>query len=873
MAGVVNSGRHNRVAGNATIIYPFDSYCKNGSDVTPTIKGGSGGTFSSTSGMVLDSTTGTIDLSACTPGTYTISYTVPGYNIATDVVTILAASDSSFSYPSLVNIRSGYLIPTITGATGGTFSGSAGLYIDSTTGTIDLAKTSSDYSSFTATYTVGANCPSSTSISLVIMTPFKLRVDIPASGSTSAYLLKPQMSNGSCTINWGDGNIQTVTGDTTHNYASSSSDETYDIEIYDTETSKFEGFNAAWDVSTITSYENSIMQWGDIQWKNNSWFATSLPNGAIPKLRLSAPNGASHKPDLSQVTSLYRLFYNKSKSKNLIWEDVNNNLANWDTSTITNMAEAFVLHGSPSSRPSDSQPNIMQLSNWDTSNVTNMNYMFLGAAVTANGTYTSGIGVDVSNWNTQNVENFNGTFRCKGTLTGVENLRTESCTDMSAMFFSRVFPGNVDTKYVDGALRWDVSKVASFSTFAYNSSGSSGSVFPSKWKLSGDGQDINMSSAFSGFDFDINDSPDLCATKTVNETWYGGTSYTAWDMSNTTNIAGMFRGAGTNAAQAAPPTGYNPNISTWQMSNKFTTMQYFARADGSQNRGLIGIDQDLGHWDVTNVSSPNGLLQIVGFRTATERPNFSTANYDSILSIVDGWGSQAASVNSGVNMDFGFSKYTPGGAAEAGRTALINAGWTISDGGASNVSNNYSMAFDGYNDYIDAGNDASLNITGAITVSAWIKPSTTPASGSFITKHSNYNLLPYGAGVRFYIGSEHSGGSAYSLQQNMWTHLVGVFRPGQSIDLYWNGSLTGGSTTSTSTTTAPTVTNPVTIGSNYNQSTFFNGLIDEVAIWNTALTSQEILDIYNATANNTNEAKHLSSVQGSSLQAWYRMGD
>lgn len=45
MAGVVNSGVHNRVAGNATIIYPFDSYCKNGSDVTPTIKGGSGGTL------------------------------------------------------------------------------------------------------------------------------------------------------------------------------------------------------------------------------------------------------------------------------------------------------------------------------------------------------------------------------------------------------------------------------------------------------------------------------------------------------------------------------------------------------------------------------------------------------------------------------------------------------------------------------------------------------------------------------------------------------------------------------------------------------------------------------------------------------------
>ncbi len=63
------------------------------------------------------------------------------------------------------------------------------------------------------------------------------------------------------------------------------------------------------------------------------------------------------------------------------------------------------------------------------------------------------------------------------------------------------------------------------------------------------------------------------------------------------------------------------------MSNKFTTMQYFARSDSSQNRGLLGLDQDLGHWNVTNVSSPNGLLQIVGFRVASERPNFSSRTY------------------------------------------------------------------------------------------------------------------------------------------------------------------------------------------------------------------------------------------------------
>lgn len=563
-----------------------------------------------------------------------------------------------FVYPTYgVNpeVYSTGISPT-TVPSGATFSTTtSGVTVNASTGVISWASTFRGGIDLKCTYSNGCY----NEVKFIVQVPFVMRTVIPASGSTSAYLLKPQMSAGECFVNWGD-TVETLTGDTTHNYPASGSDTTYDIEIFDSPGgSKFEGFNAAWDTTTITSYENSIMKWGDIQWKNNSWFLASLPNSAIAKLRLSAPNGASHKPDLSQVTSLYQLFYNQQKSKNLIWEDVNNNLADWDTSTITNMGYAFFLSGSVSSRPSDSQPNIMQLSNWDTSNVTDMIGIFFSWANSGNGYHPSNIGVDVTNWNTQNVQNFSSAFRCKGTITGIENLRTESCTNMSYMFDSRVFPGNVNTKYVDGALRWDVSKVSNFTSFSYNSSSSQG-LFPDKWKLSGDGQDINMANAFYGFDFDINDSPDLCATKTVNETWYGGTSYTAWDMSNTTSISSMFFGAGTNAAQVPPPNGYNPNISTWQMSSKFTTMQYFARADGSQIKGLLGIDQDLGHWNVTNISSPNGLLQIIGFRTADERPSFSTANYDSILSITDGWGSQAANVNSGVNMDFGFSKYSPG---------------------------------------------------------------------------------------------------------------------------------------------------------------------------------------------------------------------
>ena len=48
---------------DATFSYDTTVYCNNGSDPTPTITGTSGGTFSSPSGLVIDGTTGTINLS------------------------------------------------------------------------------------------------------------------------------------------------------------------------------------------------------------------------------------------------------------------------------------------------------------------------------------------------------------------------------------------------------------------------------------------------------------------------------------------------------------------------------------------------------------------------------------------------------------------------------------------------------------------------------------------------------------------------------------------------------------------------------------------------------------------------------------------
>ncbi|WP_299668054.1 T9SS type A sorting domain-containing protein [uncultured Polaribacter sp.] len=59
------------------ISYSEDNYSIYDSDATPTIAGISGGTFSSTSGLSINTATGVIDLSSSTPGVYTIAYNAP----------------------------------------------------------------------------------------------------------------------------------------------------------------------------------------------------------------------------------------------------------------------------------------------------------------------------------------------------------------------------------------------------------------------------------------------------------------------------------------------------------------------------------------------------------------------------------------------------------------------------------------------------------------------------------------------------------------------------------------------------------------------------------------------------------------------------
>ena len=173
-------------------------------------------------------------------------------------------------------------------------------------------------------------------------------------------------------------------------------------------------------------------------------------------------------------------------------------------------------------------------------------------------------------------------------------------------------------------------------------------------------------------------------------------------------------------------------------------------------------------------------------------------------------------------------------------------GWT-----AGKVNNG--LKFDSMNDYVDAGNGPRLNITGNnVTVEAWIYQNAgdipTGARRGIVNKGGTsvgYGLILYDEngveGYRFTVNGQVAKWPT-TLRANQWVHLAGVYNGTQMI-LYLNGVQKA---TQNYKSNILTTTSTLKIGERSSSTEFFNGLIDEVKIYNRALSASEILADYNA---------------------------
>ena len=188
-------------------------------------------------------------------------------------------------------------------------------------------------------------------------------------------------------------------------------------------------------------------------------------------------------------------------------------------------------------------------------------------------------------------------------------------------------------------------------------------------------------------------------------------------------------------------------------------------------------------------------------------------------------------------------------------------------------SQNNCLDFDGTYDYVDCGNDASLNITDAITIEAWVKPSQLLSYDNIVTKdladgNRNYHLTTDVDELAFVFtgGSVHTTTNA-NLAINNWYHLVITFSATDNlVKIYVNGIAKTLNTGGTESGTPSTNTGHLQIGHNYwdsNNLYLFKGTIDEVRIWDVARTETEIID---------NMHKHLTGYEDG-LVAYYQFNE
>jgi type II secretory pathway pseudopilin PulG len=163
-------------------------------------------------------------------------------------------------------------------------------------------------------------------------------------------------------------------------------------------------------------------------------------------------------------------------------------------------------------------------------------------------------------------------------------------------------------------------------------------------------------------------------------------------------------------------------------------------------------------------------------------------------------------------------------------------------------------SFDGTDDYVDCGNDASLNyFEKGLTVEAWgMQTESTGGSDSWLLDKDYTGYRIWGIDMlTFWVRTPPALNWKYvagpTLEYNKWYHVVGVVdNVNYKIYIYVNGVRYG----------------PTSLGEHYNfsyanyylrlgrrsaASQFWPGLIDDVRIYNRALSAEEIQAIYNAT--------------------------
>ncbi|MGD9496406.1 MAG: LamG-like jellyroll fold domain-containing protein [Armatimonadota bacterium] len=164
----------------------------------------------------------------------------------------------------------------------------------------------------------------------------------------------------------------------------------------------------------------------------------------------------------------------------------------------------------------------------------------------------------------------------------------------------------------------------------------------------------------------------------------------------------------------------------------------------------------------------------------------------------------------------------------------------------------YALDFDGVDDCVDCGTDPALSPQGAITLEAWVLPREVPDGEPVIVGKSteSYALTLYKDGQCWWYISSGGNNLRAPVQFGRWNHIVGTF-DGHTMALFVNGEQMA-SRRSQFAAIAPG--GRFSMGARSDESgrsaaSHFQGGLDDVCVYDRALSAEEIMMRYRATAD------------------------
>jgi hypothetical protein len=173
------------------------------------------------------------------------------------------------------------------------------------------------------------------------------------------------------------------------------------------------------------------------------------------------------------------------------------------------------------------------------------------------------------------------------------------------------------------------------------------------------------------------------------------------------------------------------------------------------------------------------------------------------------------------------------------------------------------MSFDGDNDYVEAPDSPSLSITGDMTIAAWVNVTNynnyrgivgktgAPPNAQRPGPYDFYFAQEFGGQPNFWRGNGVGGPSsqgqylgAVAPLTNEWEHVVATMQ-GTTVQHYLNGAANG--STGSISVSMVDADQPLRIGNRNDLFVDMLGRMDDVRIYNRALSADDVVELYNAT--------------------------